>query len=102
MDELNRVLGGGVVPGSLVLIGGDHGIGKSTLLLQVSQQLNQADGVVLYVSGEESAEQIKMRAERLGIKGNDFYIYPKQICLRYVKLSRNYNRTMSSLIPSGR
>lgn len=77
MDELNRVLGGGVVPGSLVLIGGDPGIGKSTLLLQVSQQLNQADGVVLYVSGEESAEQIKMRAERLGIKGNDFYIYPE-------------------------
>ena len=63
--ELNRVLGGGVVPGSLVLIGGDPGIGKSTLLLQVSQQLAATGGTVLYVSGEESAEQIKLRAERL-------------------------------------
>ena len=77
LDELNRVLGGGVVPGSLVLIGGDPGIGKSTLLLQVSQQLQQSGGTVLYVSGEESAEQIKMRAERLSITGNDFYVYPE-------------------------
>ncbi|MGX6978885.1 DNA repair protein RadA [Vagococcus elongatus] len=75
MGELNRVLGGGVVPGSLVLIGGDPGIGKSTLLLQVSQQLNLTKGQVLYVSGEESAEQIKMRAERLGSAGNDFFVY---------------------------
>lgn len=75
MGELNRVLGGGVVPGSLVLIGGDPGIGKSTLLLQVSQQLNLTKGQVLYVSGEESAEQIKMRAERLGNAGNDFFVY---------------------------
>ena len=64
LNELNRVLGGGVVPGSLVLIGGDPGIGKSTLLLQVSAQLNIAGGKVLYVSGEESASQIKMRADR--------------------------------------
>ncbi|MGX6961695.1 DNA repair protein RadA [Vagococcus xieshaowenii] len=77
MDELNRVLGGGVVPGSLVLIGGDPGIGKSTLLLQVSQQLHLSGGKVLYVSGEESAEQIKMRAERLNVEGNDFYVYPE-------------------------
>ncbi|MGO3196590.1 DNA repair protein RadA [Vagococcus salmoninarum] len=77
LDELNRVLGGGVVPGSLVLIGGDPGIGKSTLLLQVSQQLHQSGGKVLYVSGEESAEQIKMRAERLSIEGNDFFVYPE-------------------------
>ena len=73
--ELNRVLGGGVVPGSLVLIGGDPGIGKSTLLLQVSQQLAEIGGKVLYVSGEESAEQIKMRAERLGSMNTDFYLY---------------------------
>ncbi|MGH2248889.1 ATPase domain-containing protein, partial [Enterococcus faecalis] len=66
LEELNRVLGGGVVPGSMVLIGGDPGIGKSTLLLQVSQQLAAIGGKVLYVSGEESAEQIKLRAERLG------------------------------------
>ena len=77
LEELNRVLGGGVVPGSLVLIGGDPGIGKSTLLLQVSQQLHLSGGKVLYVSGEESAEQIKMRAERLSISGNDFYVYPE-------------------------
>lgn len=77
IGELNRVLGGGVVPGSLVLIGGDPGIGKSTLLLQVSQQLHKSGGKVLYVSGEESAEQIKMRAERLSIEGNDFYVYPE-------------------------
>lgn len=73
--ELNRVLGGGVVPGSLVLIGGDPGIGKSTLLLQVSQQLAEIGGKVLYVSGEESAEQIKMRAERLGSTNTEFYLY---------------------------
>ena len=77
LKELNRVLGGGVVPGSLVLIGGDPGIGKSTLLLQVSAQLNLAGGKVLYVSGEESSSQIKMRANRLGVKGADFYIYPE-------------------------
>lgn len=75
MEELNRVLGGGVVPGSMVLLGGDPGIGKSTLLLQVSQQLAETGGTVLYVSGEESAEQIKMRAERLGAIKDEFYLY---------------------------
>ena len=74
MNEFNRVLGGGVVPGSLVLIGGDPGIGKSTLLLQVSTQLSY-QGTVLYVSGEESAEQIKLRAERLGDIDSEFYLY---------------------------
>lgn len=77
LGELNRVLGGGVVPGSMVLIGGDPGIGKSTLLLQVSQQLSLLKGNVLYVSGEESSEQIKMRAERLSDGSNDFYVYPE-------------------------
>lgn len=77
LNELNRVLGGGVVPGSMVLIGGDPGIGKSTLLLQMSGQLAQTGGNVLYVSGEESAVQIKMRAQRLGVLANDFYIYPE-------------------------
>ena len=75
-EEFNRVLGGGVVPGSLVLIGGDPGIGKSTLLLQVSGQLAQTQKV-LYVSGEESAVQIKLRANRLGVGGNNFYLYPE-------------------------
>ncbi|MDO4667607.1 MAG: DNA repair protein RadA [Streptococcus sp.] len=74
MEEFNRVLGGGVVPGSLVLIGGDPGIGKSTLLLQISTQLSQK-GTVLYVSGEESAQQIKLRAERLGDIDSEFYLY---------------------------
>ena len=64
-----------MVPGSLVLIGGDPGIGKSTLLLQVSQQLSKLEGDVLYVSGEESAQQIKMRAERLNDTDNGFYVY---------------------------
>lgn len=74
MEEFNRVLGGGVVPGTLVLIGGDPGIGKSTLLLQVSTQLSTI-GTVLYVSGEESAQQIKLRAERLGDIDSEFYLY---------------------------
>ena len=63
MIELNRVLGGGIVPGSLVLIGGDPGIGKSTLLLQVSQQIAKKNLKVLYVSGEESEKQTKLRAK---------------------------------------
>ena len=72
LNELNRVLGGGIVPGSLVLIGGDPGIGKSTLLLQVSGQLSTEGRSVLYVSGEESASQIKMRAQRLEVAGDNF------------------------------
>ncbi|KRM93406.1 DNA repair protein RadA [Lentilactobacillus senioris DSM 24302 = JCM 17472] len=76
LEELNRVLGGGVVPGSLVLIGGDPGIGKSTLLLQVSSQLSR-QGKILYVSGEESANQIKMRADRLNVNSDQLYIYPQ-------------------------
>ena len=65
VTEFDRVLGGGIVPGTLVLIGGDPGIGKSTLLLQVADRLSGASTVVLYVSGEESERQIKMRAVRL-------------------------------------
>ncbi len=71
-EELNRVLGGGLVPGSLILLGGEPGIGKSTLLLQVA--LNIQDKKVLYVSGEESAQQIKMRAERIGIRNENCFI----------------------------
>src|SRR5512135_1276136 len=66
VPELDRVLGGGLVPGSLVLLGGEPGIGKSTLLLQIAQALQKKERRVLYVSGEESAQQIRMRAERLG------------------------------------
>ena len=68
--ELDRVLGGGLVKGSLVLLGGEPGIGKSTLILQICDKI-KGDGKVLYVSGEESAEQIKMRADRLGIHNDD-------------------------------
>ena len=66
MEELDRVLGGGIVPGSLVLVGGDPGIGKSTLLLQMCRLLSIGGTDVLYISGEESLRQIKMRAERIG------------------------------------
>jgi DNA repair protein RadA/Sms len=66
IDELDRVLGGGFVPGSVVLLGGEPGIGKSTLGLQLAMQIQQAGGGVLYVTGEESLEQVRLRAERLG------------------------------------
>lgn len=72
--EFARVLGGGLVPGSLTLVGGDPGIGKSTLLLQVAAQFADDVGRVLYVSGEESAKQIKMRGERLGINADDLFL----------------------------
>ncbi len=70
IGELDRVLGGGLVKGSLVLVGGEPGIGKSTLILELCDKM-QAEGKVLYVSGEESAEQIKLRADRLGIHNED-------------------------------
>ncbi|TYR78492.1 DNA repair protein RadA [Priestia megaterium] len=73
--ELNRVLGGGIVRGSLVLIGGDPGIGKSTLLLQTSAQLAINEHKVLYISGEESTKQTKLRADRLGIKAEELYVH---------------------------
>ena len=74
MEELNRVLGGGIVPGSLTLVGGDPGIGKSTLLLQVCQKLANAKRKVLYISGEESLKQIKLRANRIGPIGDEFLL----------------------------
>ena len=72
--EFNRVMGGGIVPGSITLIGGEPGIGKSTLLLQVSATLANDVGTVLYVSGEESARQIKMRADRLSLDAEDLFL----------------------------
>jgi len=72
--EFNRVLGGGIVPGSLVLISGDPGIGKSTLLLQVSAMIAQQGGKVVYASGEESLYQTRLRADRLGVKGEGLYL----------------------------
>ena len=75
LEELDRVLGGGIVPGSLILTAGDPGIGKSTLLLQVSSLLANQNRRVLYISGEESIRQTKLRAERLGVKSAELYIY---------------------------
>ena len=79
-QELNRVLGGGIVPGSIVLVAGEPGIGKSTLFLQMGLQLPQI--LTLYISGEESEQQIKMRADRLNMKNEKFFkkkIFSKSI-----------------------
>ena len=75
IGELDRVLGGGIVPGSVILIGGDPGIGKSTLLLQALNKLSANGKKVLYVSGEESIRQTKMRAERLGVSNSNLLVY---------------------------
>ena len=74
IGELDRVLGGGIVEGSMVLVGGDPGIGKSTLLTQLSANISRSGSSVLYVSGEESARQIKLRANRLGVNAAGFYV----------------------------
>jgi len=74
IDEVDRVFGGGIVEGSLTLIGGDPGIGKSTLLMQICDALAGKSGDVLYISGEESIGQIKMRANRLNVAGNSMYL----------------------------
>ena len=77
VTEFDRVLGGGLVPGTLVLIGGDPGIGKSTLMLQVADRLSIGGGTVLYVSGEESERQIKLRGERLRIEAKNLFLLPE-------------------------
>ena len=77
LTEVDRVLGGGLVQGSVVLLGGEPGIGKSTLLLQVAARLAAAGGPVLYVSAEESAKQIKMRADRLGASSAGVFLLPE-------------------------
>lgn len=74
IEEMDRVLGSGIVKGSLVLVGGDPGIGKSTLLIQIANQLSEKGLRVLYISGEESVKQIKIRAKRLNLESNQLYI----------------------------
>ena len=74
IEDFNKVLGGGLVPGSVVLLGGEPGIGKSTLLLQVARDMAAAGSPVLYVSGEESLEQIKLRGDRLGVRDGRLYL----------------------------
>ena len=85
IQELDRVLGGGIVPGSLVLVGGDPGIGKSTLLLQVCQKLCEDKKQVLYISGEESLKQIKLRANRMGEFTEELYL----LCETNLEVIRN-------------
>lgn len=77
IEELDRVLGGGVVDGSFVLVGGDPGIGKSTIMLQMAYNLAESGMKILYVSGEESAVQLKMRGDRLGVKGRSILVLPE-------------------------
>jgi DNA repair protein RadA/Sms len=89
IGEFDRVLGGGIVPGSVVLIGGDPGIGKSTLLLQALDRLGQNYPKVLYVSGEESPHQIKIRAERLGIKSDTLYILAETAIEKILKAAQS-------------
>lgn len=84
-NELNRTLGGGIVPGAVVLIGGQPGIGKSTLLLQLATRMNKK---ILYVSGEESEEQIKMRADRIGIKNEKCFISSENNIVKLLKASQ--------------
>ena len=94
IKELDRVLGGGIVEGSLTLVGGDPGIGKSTILLQLSQNLANNNFKVLYISGEESAYQLSMRAKRLGISSPNLYIMAESnlevIRLQVESLSPDY------------
>ncbi len=99
--ELDRVLGGGIVDGAVILIGGDPGIGKSTLLLQAvsritdnsfsSSQASSKPNIVLYVSGEESPEQIKLRAERLSINSPHIILYPETVIENIIETSRKLN-----------
>lgn len=91
IEEFNQVLGGGIVLGSLVLIGGEPGIGKSTLLLQVSQDFSSQGEKVLYVSGEESLEQIKIRGERLGLRDEEMYLLAETNLERIIAQAEKLN-----------
>ncbi|MDO4965752.1 MAG: DNA repair protein RadA [Lachnospiraceae bacterium] len=91
IEELDRVLGGGIVPGSLVLVGGDPGIGKSTLLLQVCKAISDKDMDVLYVSGEESVRQIKMRADRIGKFNDKLSVYAETNLADIESTIKQYN-----------
>lgn len=90
IGEFDRIVGGGVVPGSLVLIGGAPGIGKSTLLLQVAQALSQ-QGAILYISGEESPQQIKLRAQRLGVDSEKLYIVSETNIQKVIEYCKKLN-----------
>lgn len=87
--EFDRVLGGGLVNGAMILVGGDPGIGKSTLLLQAASKISEKMGTVLYVSGEESPEQIKLRAERLSIDSEKIVLYPETVVENIIRTAHD-------------
>jgi DNA repair protein RadA/Sms len=89
IPELDRVLGGGIVRGSLVLIGGDPGIGKSTLMMQLAHSLSQRNHKILYISGEESENQIRMRAQRLKIETENLYVFTETCVERILPEAEN-------------
>ncbi len=97
--EFDRVLGGGIIPGSVILIGGEPGIGKSTLLLQVGGMLASDGHRVLYVSGEESAKQTKLRGERLGVNSESLLIYP-ETCLEEIMEKAEYLKPPIMMVDS--
>ncbi|WP_297210627.1 MULTISPECIES: DNA repair protein RadA [Thermodesulfovibrio] len=94
IGELDRVLGGGVVRGALILIGGDPGIGKSTLLLQATDNMAKNYGKVLYVSGEESLSQIKLRAERLNISSENLFLLSETLVERIIECAEEQKPTL--------
>lgn len=94
IGELDRVLGGGVVRGALILIGGDPGIGKSTLLLQATDNMAKNYGKVLYVSGEESLSQIKLRAERLNISSENLFLLSETLVERIIECAEEHKPTL--------
>lgn len=94
MREFSRVLGGGAVPGALVLVGGDPGIGKSTLLLQCAAGIAETGGPVLYVTGEESAQQVRLRADRLGVTTDDLYVMAETHLDSILQQAENLNPTV--------
>ncbi|MGO9614182.1 MAG: DNA repair protein RadA [Dissulfurispiraceae bacterium] len=89
ITEFDRVLGGGLVNGAMTLVGGDPGIGKSTLLLQAASKISENMGTVLYVSGEESPEQIKLRAERLSIDSEKIVLYPETVVENIIRTAHD-------------
>lgn len=91
IKELNRVLGGGIVPGSILLLGGEPGIGKSTLLSQMAADIADSLGTVFYVSGEESAAQVKLRAKRLGLDSENLYLMTETLLENILDQAQNLN-----------
>ncbi len=97
--EMDRVLGGGIVEGSLVLIGGDPGIGKSTIMMQLAQKLAEQQKTVLYVSGEESEQQIRLRASRLNVRSDHIYLYT-ETCMERILAEAEKIRPFALIVDS--